>query len=352
MGVTGASDRERRHVAAMIDLAKIDIARVHITIRLTQPARLPKFLGSTLRGAFGHVFRRCVCSARRKTCDCCLLAASCPYLYVFETPVSEEARMMRLYTHAPHPFVIEPPETYSPEMAAGTRLTFSLVLIGRGCDYLPYFALTFQELGKTGIGPWRAAFELETVTDASPGGGSVLFEDTWGKLTPPRRFAPALPEDEESYSGAIAVSFRSPTRLKFNGKLVSEIPFHVLVRSLLRRLSALSAFHGAGPLNLDFAGLVERARRMAGPLNLDFAGLVERARRIEAVASSLKWVEHERFSGRQKKRMALGGITGEVSYVGDMGEFLPFLRLGRWVHVGKATSFGFGRYEFEKRPTA
>ncbi len=61
--------------------------------------------------------------------------------------------------------------------------------------------------------------------------------------------------------------------------------------------------------------------------------------------------------------MNLGGIVGEVTYAGGqggggegeqggwgaggLGAFLPLLRLGELVHVGKAAVFGNGRYELK-----
>jgi hypothetical protein len=39
------------------------------------------------------------------------------------------------------------------------------ILIGKAVDYLPYFILTFSELGKKGIGMGRGKFVLEKVED-------------------------------------------------------------------------------------------------------------------------------------------------------------------------------------------
>lgn len=303
------------------------LAKVQLRLRLLEAARLPRFLGSTLRGAFGHIFRRCVCSARRPTCGGCILGDSCPYRYVFETPVPAGAPMMRLYPAAPHPFVIEPPWSHPLAMAAGEDLIFAITLIGRGCDYLPYFVLAFQELGQVGLGPARARFQVEEIIDLAPDrAGAVLYRQGAEHLAPPARFTPDLTPPVAG-AAQCRLLFLSPARLKYCGTLAADIPFHVLVRNLLRRLSALALFHCGSPLTLDFRGLVQRAQA------------------VTTVVSSLQWDEYERISGRQRARLALGGVVGEVIYAGPVADVLPLLRLGEWVHVGKATSFGFGRYE-------
>jgi hypothetical protein len=89
----------------------------------------------------------------------------CVYSWVFETPVPKDARMMRKYTKAPHPFVLDPPLETKNSYEPGEKLTFGLTLLGRAVDFLPYFIYSFHELGKMGIGKGRGRFLLEEVQE-------------------------------------------------------------------------------------------------------------------------------------------------------------------------------------------
>jgi hypothetical protein len=67
------------------------------------------------------------------------------------------------------------------------------------------------------------------------------------------------------------------------------------------------------------------------------------AEEVHPVEENLRWRDWERFSGRQKTRMKPGGVVGRVRYNGPVGPFLPYLRLGEYIHVGKNTAFGLGQ---------
>ena len=41
--------------------------------------------------------------------------------------------------------------------------------------------------------------------------------------------------------------------------------------------------------------------------------------------------------------MRIGGLVGAVTYVGELGEYLPILRFCENTHIGKQTAFGLGR---------
>ncbi len=96
------------------DFDGLDIARFDITLRALERTVLPPYLGSTLRGALGHALKDAACVVEHRDCRRCAFVESCAYPYLFETPVPPEIKELRGQTHAPLPFLIEPPLVENP----------------------------------------------------------------------------------------------------------------------------------------------------------------------------------------------------------------------------------------------
>jgi len=96
------------------DFDGLDIARFDITLRALERTVLPPYLGSTLRGALGHALKDAACVVEHRDCRRCPLQDTCAYPYLFETPVPLDIRELRGQTHAPLPFLIEPPLVENP----------------------------------------------------------------------------------------------------------------------------------------------------------------------------------------------------------------------------------------------
>jgi hypothetical protein len=56
-------------------------------------------------------------------------------------------------------------------------------------------------------------------------------------------------------------------------------------------------------------------------------------------------VESGRYSRRRQVSHDLSGFIGEVTFKGELASFLPYLKLGEYLHVGKNAIFGKGWYE-------
>jgi hypothetical protein len=109
--------------------------RYRFVLKVETPLRLAHFAGSTLRGGFGHVFKRAVCVWPPGDCPRCLLKNTCAYPYLFETAPPPEAKKLSGLSQVPRPYVIEPPEDSGRVYQPGEALAFGLILMGRAIDY-------------------------------------------------------------------------------------------------------------------------------------------------------------------------------------------------------------------------
>ncbi len=308
---------------------KIPYQKYTLSITAEEELHLPYYKGSTFRGGFGNMFRRIVCALRRQDCLDCILKRSCIYAYVFETSPPDNTSVMNMhkYEKIPHPFVIEPPEGNDKHYEPGSTVIFNLLLIGRAIDYLPYFIYTFEELGKVGIGKGRGKYNLTEVRVADKDGRIVYMKKD--RIIRPLKpsilnFPDFIISDKIS---SVTLRFITPLRIKYNRDLVVTPDFHILIRNLLRRLGLLYYFHCAGH-----------------EPSWNHKEIIDHAHTVSISSSSLRWYDWERYSSRQDSRMRLGGLIGEITYIGNIEPFIPLLKAGEIMHIGKGTSFGLGRF--------
>ena len=288
------------------------------------PIRLPPYPGSAWRGAFGHALKKTVCVVRNTPCAECLLKSSCAYSYLFETPPPANSEKMRKYTAAPHPFVLQMPLAEQQD----TRYPLQIVVFGHGQRFFPYLVHALNTAGNDGLGGRRQVLQLETVEQLFPASAPqpVYREGQLDVLSPPAM--PAIPP----MPGRIRLLIHTPLRIKQDSKNVNGAHFHFapFFGSLLRRISMLTYFHTDTPLTTDFAALM----RQAGT--------------VEFADKKLRWHDWTRYSSRQQTEMQLGGVLGSLELDPEgLEDFWPYLWLGQWVHAGKATSMGLGRYTIE-----
>ena len=295
-------------------------------------AILPLYKGSTFRGVFGHGLKQVVCALKRQDCNDCLLREKCVYAFVFELPaLTNQPTDKKRIAAPPHPYVIEPPESTKVHYRQGDSFDFELILFGKANNYLPYFIYAFDQIGNLGLGKRingaRGGFRLKKVTAKN----QAIYSDDDKKIKGDYK-PEVLGLDDFSHSPknsveVLTIKLITPLRLKFQNKLEASLPFHVLTRAMFRRISSLFNYHGNGEPPLDYKGLVEKARL------------------VEVKQSSLQWYDWRRYSNKQDQEMLMGGIVGEVTYEGDITNFLPLLRFCEKVHLGKQTSFGLGKIE-------
>ena len=299
-------------------MLRFPAARYTCRFEVETPLHLPPYPGSAFRGAFGHAFKRVVCALRRQACETCLLRPHCIYVKVFETPVTSGRENRGITTHAPHPFVLEPPLDSRTAYQPGETLEAGLVLVGKALEFLPYFVCAMESMGRRGLGRGRGRMRLKEIRC----NGTRVYDDESRKLTK----APQEVLLRSGAGGSATLEFLTPLRLKVRNRYTDSPGFQDLVENLVARVEALARFHtdeGAVPGGAE---------------------ALSTARSVRIRRSELRWFDWERYSTRQRCRMKLGGVVGRMSVEGPLDALWPWLRLGELVHVGKGTSFGLGRY--------
>lgn len=307
-------------------------ARFEFHTTLTTDGRLPRWKGSTFRGGFGWALRRAVCVTRGRECRDCLLASRCLYARTFEADLRKgpDGRA----PSPPLPYVIEPPEDPRQEYRAGDPLRFSLILLGDTVDMLPYFVYAFQLMGEEGLGRRadgsRARYRIDQVTQRD----RILYDGETRTLSPVDPLELRIGTLPDGGNGRLTVTLQTPLRLKRNNELAADLPFEDLVRGVLRRIATTFQEFGEGEPPLDYRGLVFRAKN------------------VRTVRSGCRWEDPPRYSNRQKERMLMGGLVGDLLYEGEIAPYLPLLELASFLHIGKQTTFGHGRFTctFEAAP--
>lgn len=311
----------------------MQVGHYQIATIVLNAGRLPAFAGSAFRGAFGHALRKTSCADKAHVCLGCQDRTTCLYFSLFEVQANPQGQSPSQVSAPPHPYVIVPPNPTRGDLRAGDALSFEFRLFGPANRHLPRLIEVFDEMGRAGVSirDERLRFAVSDISSH----GQTIYRKADGQMISGEWTRPLdLNGNEACAEGALQLRLQTPLRLKVGGNFTDALPFPVLTRALLRRVSILSEAFSPSPLKLDYRNLLDQAEG------------------IKVVESDLKWWDFSRYSNRQQKTMKLGGIVGNVTYQGRLGPFLPLLAFCKETHIGKQTSFGLGQFDYTWREDA
>lgn len=365
-----------------IPLAALPITRLRLLVRADAALALPAYAGSMLRGAWGHALKAMM-PLPHGDGQPCALHTRCAYCQVF-APVAREAHRLQKFSQMPAPYVIEPPfppfgapvdqprdnqaasratgaNAHGPRtLRAGETFSFGLVLIGQALQHLPTLVLAWQQACQRGLGAGKAACTLLAVHRegvAQPlwqaGQGAPQPLDAATLTLPPMpawlgalaQAANAQADQATPAQAAASASARQPcTTIRLSLQL------HTPLRLQQQGKPATRASLTARDLLITLARrcqlLLDTQLGPAAPQQ-DFGALAACAQQIQIDARCLRWYDWSRYSNRQRQSMPMGGLLGTLQLSGPAAALAPFielLHLGQWLHLGKETTFGLGRY--------
>lgn len=308
----------------------LEIVRLKFRLEAAEPLILPlENKGNVLRGAFGTVFKEICCGAACTRCALSPLRGHCAYAAIFEPSPPPDSNRLSSLQDIPRPFVFRPPADGKSRYKRGEVFEFELLLFGHAQEYLAYFIVAFRELSERGFGIGRGRCNLKYVAalDGNGAEDEVYSSETQCVRPSPKILHASSMMKESTSATRIQIAYRTPTEITYQGVPVRSPDFHHLIKRLRDRINAIAWFYRGTLLNIDYAEFGKRAET------------------IRTVESNIEWADRQRLSSRTRQRHPIGGFLGRVVYAGNISEYIPLLRLGEFVHVGKHAVWGNGRFE-------
>lgn len=310
----------------------LPVQRLLLAVRADEPLTLPPFAGSMLRGALGHaLLRQSPLPHDDKTP--CALGKDCSYCQVFH-PLPIAAHSLQKFSRLPAPYCIEPPfDAVRPTprpLAPGQSFTFGLVLIGRAVQHLPTLLAAFTSACQRGLDVRAGHASRCSLISARLEGSDTPFWQHGQPLPSSNTIAQFLSSPaEQTGNTSYTLRFITPLRLQLDGRPATArtLTARALLIALARRTQLL----------------MDTQLGTSAP-QFDFPTLCDAADTVQLDASALRWFGVQRYSSRQQRNTPLDGLLGTLRLHGDLSAFEPLLHLGQWLHVGKETVFGLGRY--------
>jgi|GEM_PF-1817844 len=316
------------------------IKKYQIEMHFTEPAKLPKYKGSTIRGTFGRALKFAACIKKEGLNYQEILDLDCFQCHEIERRdciyfITFEEKKMKGYfknTTLPHLYIVEPPEDLKTNYKANNPFNFNLTLIGKTQNFaLKYYIDSLIKMGDLGLGEDRSKFQLRTIRDSLNNKSLYTYQDGFN-------FYHTL---ESDLSGIELLNipikkaflrFITYTDISYHGREIKgpDLPFAALFSTIFTRLRDLSNIYNRWDFLKGFP----------------YKEFIEKAKKIESHYPKLENHSFDKTSLRTDKTYPIKGLMGEISYEGEITPFLPFLIIGLYTHVGAKTDYGQGQYEF------
>ena len=298
----------------MLQIRYVDLT---FTLAMVRDCYWPRNKVSALRGGVGQMLlaQNCI---RDRNCEKCDFEEEC---LVRRTIYSKYEIQPTFAKHGDSIGYVIECEDMKEEFQEGDRLYFHLLLYGKTIMYFSQFLQAFYMLGQQGVGKDSAQYQILKVQNEN--GDCVVdgFQADLQKLGiktvlhyAQKRFS-MVRSEEKSY----VLNFQSPTTIKYERQFLQEFHSAAVIKSVIRRIFSFDCFEG---IEIPY------------PLLEEFPPMLWQKSYPVVV---------RRISSNSGK-MELKGLKGQMTLGNVSDELLLFLLAGEKLHIGKNTSFGFGRY--------
>ena len=300
-------------------LKHIRYVKIHFTVRFSNDTILQRNKASALRGGMGEMLLRINC-IRDRQCENCDFESECLVRRIMYSKMEIQPKFMTAGDSIG--YVIEC-EDYRTEFYEGDVLKFNVLLFGKTIVYFGQILDAFFRLGMHGIGKDHSQYSIIEVTNTLNEpilNGNDIFMD---------RYRVSTLEDYVKYrlrhilkKRTVEIQFKTPLSIKHRGEYIKEFDMEAIIAALKRRIFMLCCFEGIEVSQEEiYSGDLPQMNRQSHHM-----------------------VQIPRYSNRKNEKMIIRGIEGNAEVERISEDLWPLLLAGELIHIGKNTSFGFGRF--------
>lgn len=303
-------------------ILNISYIKLHFELKLLNGSHLPAYKPSALRGGMGYMLMDKYCMSDRK-CQSCLFESECIMRRILYSRFDVSPYFIK--NGGSCGYVIEC-EDYRTDFFPGDELHFQIILFGKTIAYFRQILEAIVDLGKQGLGADKALYVVMCVTNSLR---QDLYRD--GSIFR-EKFEVSTVGNYVEYrlrkkTGLRAV-FHTPAEFLVQKSLITDFDPLIIFRSIARRIYILNFFEG-NYIDTMSIGSDKRENFIDPPI----------------MAGQKSWiVSNKRYSTSQKAGYVMRGIKGYINFVDLTEEQYALLLSGELIHIGKDTSFGYGKY--------
>ena len=310
---------ESEDILKALNIRYVDLRFI---LEFPKACELPEEKVSALRGGMGQMLLNQNC-IRDRDCDHCDFENECLVRRMMYARYEEGFRPAFASRGDSNGYLLVC-ENREKHFEAGEQLEFHLILFGKVIVYFTQFLQAFYMLGLAGIGKEHAQYQIVRVENEK---GKRIVEGTQVDLkqldvSTIGEYAEERVKQLKAKDRKNMLVFQTPVSIKYEGNFIKQFSTEALLQSLTRRIYCLDLFE-----KLDG---VEK--------------LLLEDELPEIVFQKAYPTEISRYSSTQNEKMKLHGIKGKVRFDQLPDELLLLFAAGEKLHIGKNTSFGFGKY--------
>lgn len=298
-----------------------DIPYIKLTFGtvMTEDTRMPSSKVSALRGGMGEMLLRQNCVADRK-CEKCSFKKVCVVRNTLYSYMEKKPPYITGDESVGYLLECEDERSYYKK---GDAFFFHLILFGNSIAFFNSYLQALTYLGMIGLGKERSKFRIREILNTK--GKRILFENqiTMRKyeICNLKTYVEQRKQELFREDGHYRICFQTPLSMKFMGEYLQEFHTEAILKGVFRRIQMLNYYLGEESEQPELDHYPKIVRQTVNKQKV------------------------KRYSSTHGEKMILIGIIGEMEVEEVSEEVLMYLIAGEMLHVGKNTSFGFGRYE-------